>query len=200
MAMTTGLTPATFQNLQLNAGALLVNFNVDDYATTAALKEALASELETRTNALGATRGGGSFVCTPTMRSVEADGKRSEFVGSTVNDGWTVKLTATLIETSPENVKRVLMSADFDTETEGKTVLRVRTHIKDDDYIPTLVWVGDTSKGYVVIELSNVLNLSGANFTFTDKGEGTMPVEFQAHQADLQNQEYAPCRVIFFTE
>lgn len=196
MSMTTGLSPNTFERLQLNAGAFLANFNIDQYATATALKAAIKAELDSKEHALGATRGGGSFVCTPNMRSVEADGKRAEYVGSMVNDGWTVKLTTTLIECTPENFKRVLTSADMET-IGGKTVLKVRTTIKDEDYIPKLCWVGDTSNGLVVIELDNAMNISGANFTFTDKGEGTLPVEFQAHYADMIDQEYAPCRVIF---
>lgn len=197
MAMTTGLSPSTFTRLQLNAGAFLANFDVDTYESVAALKAAILTELETREKALGATRGGGSFQCTPSMRSIEADGKRAEFVGSTVNDGWTVKLTTTLLEITPENFQRALICADIDDSTEGKTVVKIRTSVEESDYIPTLCWVGDTSSGLVVIELSNALCLSGANFTFTDKGEGTLPVEFQAHQADLLDQQYAPCRIIY---
>jgi hypothetical protein len=44
------------------------------------------------------------------------------------------------------------------------------------------------------------LNLTGANFTFTDKGEGTLPFEFQAHQADLSNMAYAPVSLVFFAD
>ena len=55
-------------------------------------------------------------------------------------------------------------------------------------------------KGFVMIELDNVLNIAGATFTFTDKGEGTLPFEFHAHQASLEDQEYAPCRIVFFDQ
>ena len=50
----------------------------------------------------------------------------------------------------------------------------------------------------MLIELSNALNITGANFTFTDKGEGTLPVEFTAHQDSLDDMEYAPCQIVFF--
>lgn len=197
--MTTGLSTRTFENLQLNAGIFMVNFDHEAIEDAVALREAIASEIESGVNVLGATRGGGSFQCTPTMRSVEADGKRSEFVGSMVNDGWTVKLTTTLLEITPENFARALICADV--QTVGKrTVVTIRTDVEVEDYIPSLCWVGDTSEGLMLIELDHALNLTGANFTFTDKGEGTLPVEFQAHQGDLLAQEEAPCRVIFFGE
>lgn len=197
--MTTGLRPATFEKLQLNAGIFLVGFTYESATDATKLKTALASFISTGTGVLGATRGGGSFTCTPEIRNVEADGKRYEFKGSTVNDGWTVKLSTTLLEVTPENFKRALMCADVTDETGGKMhTVKVRTDIKDGDYIPTLCWVGDTSKGYVMIELSNALNIAGASFTFTDKGEGTLPVEFHAHQASLEDMEYAPCKICFF--
>lgn len=191
--MTTGLTPQTFQNLQLNAGCFVAGVDLSSVNTVEAMKTALTSAMEDETKWLGATRGGGSFQCTPSIRNIEADGKRSEFVGSSVNDGWTVKLTTTLLEATPENFKRALLSADV-TTTSNMITIKPRSAIKDEDYFK-LAWVGDTAYGLTVIELDNVLNLAGATFTFTDKGEGTLPVEFTAHQADLENQEYAPCRV-----
>ena len=91
------------------------------------------------------------------------------------------------------------MCATVTDDTGGKMhTIRVRTDIADGDYIPKLCWVGDTSEGFVLIELSNALNITGANFTFTDKGEGTLPVEFTAHQASLDDMEYAPCQIVFF--
>ena len=195
--MLTGLRPTTFENLQLNAGAFLKNFNHSTYADADALETAILTALEAGTGVIGATRGGGTFQCTPTIRPIEADGKRYEFKGSTVNDGWTVKLTGTMLEVTPDNFADALMCATK-TVSGKKTTLRIRTDIELTDYIESLCWVGDTSKGLVLIELENALNLTGANFTFTDKGEGTLPFEFQAHQATLANMEYAPCSIIFF--
>lgn len=192
--MTTGLTPQTFENLQLNAGCFVAGVDISSITSVSALKTALTAAMEDATKWLGATRGGGTFQCTPSIRNIEADGKRSEFVGSSVNDGWTVKLSTTLLEATPENFKRALLSADVATSG-NLTTIKPRTAIADDDYIAMLAWVGDTAYGLTVIELDNVLNLAGATFTFTDKSEGTIPVEFTAHQADLTNQEYAPCRV-----
>lgn len=197
--MTTGLSPSTFDRLQLNAGVFLAGFDHSDIADVAAMKTAIYAAIEDDSVCLGATRGGGSFQCTPTMRGIEADGKRSEFVGSMVNDGWTVKLTTTLLEATPANFKRAFVAADVVTNG-NRTTVTPRTAITDEDYIPKLCWVGDTSKGFVLIELDNALNLTGATFTFTDKGEGTLPVEFQAHQSDLLAQDTAPCRVIFLED
>ena len=197
--MITGLRTATFDNLQLNAGVFLVDFDASKHTTAAALEEAILEALEAGTNVLGATVGGGTFVATPSIRQIEADGMRYPVIGSTVNDMWTNKLTTTMKEITPDNFKRAL--AGCDAATSGSvTTLTIRTDIEDNDYIPKLCWVGDTSKGFVMIELDNALNIAGATFTFTDRGEGQIPVEFQAHVGNLAQQNVAPARIYFIDE
>lgn len=197
--MTTGLRASTFENLQLNAGMFLANFDYSTATDAATLGALLKTEREKTSGSalIGATRGGGTFICTPNTRSIEADGKREEWKGSSVNDGWTIKLTTTLLEINATNLKRSFGTADV-TDTEKKHTIKIRTDIKDADYIESLVWVGDTSKGYVLIAIKNALNTAGATLTWTDKGEGTIPVEFTAHQDGLETDGYAPCEVIFF--
>lgn len=197
--MTTGLRASTFENLQLNAGMFLANFDYSTATDAATLGALLKTEREKTSGSalIGATRGGGTFVCTPNTRSIEADGKREEWKGSSVNDGWAIKLTTTLLEINATNLKRSFGTADV-TDVEKKHTIKIRTDIKDADYIESLVWVGDTSKGYVLIAIKNALNMAGATLTWTDKGEGTIPVEFTAHQDGLETDGYAPCEVIFF--
>lgn len=197
--MITGLRTATFDNLQLNAGVFLVNFDASKHTTADALETAILDALEAGTNVLGATVGGGTFVATPSIRQIEADGMRYPVIGSTVNDMWTIKLTTTMKEITPDNFKRALASCDAATSG-SVTTLTIRTDIEDNDYIPKLCWVGDTSKGFVMIELDNALNIAGATFTFTDRGEGQIPVEFQAHVGNLAQQNVAPARIYFIDE
>lgn len=196
--MITGLRPESFTKMQLNAGCFLKDFSYSSLTDADTLLEAILEALEGGTGVIGATTGGGSFQCTPTIRQIEADGMRAPIIGSTVIDMWTVKLTGTMKEITPENFADALICADVTPGT-SKTTVKIRTSISSDDYIPSLCWVGDTSdEGFVLINLSNALNLTGANFTFTDKGEGTLPFEFQAHQADLTQSQYAPCEIVFF--
>lgn len=196
--MITGLRPATFENLQLNAGVFLEGFNASTYADADALEDAVLAALEAGTGVIGATIGGGTFVAEPSIRQIEADGMRYPIVGSTVNDMWTVRLTGTMKEINPENFKRVLLSCDADTSKPQVTVLTVRTDIEASDYIPQMCWVGDTSQGFIMIELDNVLNTAGATFTFTDKGEGQLPFDFKAHLSDVTKMDKAPFRIYFF--
>ena len=195
--MITGLSSLTFKRLQLNAGAFLKGFDYKQYKDLDALKTALAEALLDDTMRIGATKGGGTFECTPEVRNIEADGKRYEFVGSTVFDSWTVKLTGTLLEIVPENLGMVIAAADV-TGEKGKRTVRARTDLLPTDYIDKLVWIGDTSEGYILIALKNALNTSGATLTFTDKGEGTLPFEFHAHQDSVDDMEYAPFEIVYF--
>lgn len=197
--MTTGVRANSFEHLQLNAGIFLKNFDHSGAKNAEELKELIADAILREDGVIGATRGGGTFQCKPEMRQVEADGARYAYKGGTVNDRWVVKLTGTMLEITPENFAGALMGGEI-TRTGQATVVRARTDIREADYIPRLCWIGDTSRGFVLIELDNALNISGANFTFTDKGEGTLPFEFQAHQDDVLDNEHAPFRIIFFEE
>lgn len=195
--MITGLNPATFEKLQLNAGLFLRDFDFSTATTAAQLRLLVANAITEGSSVIGATRGGGTFQCVPSLRSIEADGLRSPTVGSTVNDGWTVKLSGTMLEITPENFAAALVCAQVDTHG-SLTTLRVRSQVSEEDYIPSLCWIGDTSYGFVLIELTHALNMKGAAFTFTDKGEGTLPFEFQAHLAPDGDADFAPCRIVFF--
>lgn len=195
--MTTSVNPASFEHLQLNAGLFLRGFDFSAATSAAQLRLLVADAIADGTCVIGATRGGGTFQCTPNLRAIEADGLRSPVVGSTVNDGWTVKLSGTMLEITPENFAAALICADV--ETAGSlTTVRARSDIQETDYIPTLCWIGDTSRGFVLIELTNALNMKGAAFTFTDKGEGTLPFEFQAHADPADDDDHAPFRIVFF--
>lgn len=204
--MITGLRKETFDHLQLDAGLFAVNLKYQDFTDASqlitALKQLAAQNkvvdgVSKEAALLGATIGGGTYQATPTIRSVEVDGKRYEFKGSQRNDGWTIQLTGTLKEITAGTVKTALVMADVETKGNIKKVT-LHTDIKDDDYIESLIWVGDTSKGAVLIDLKNALNTSGVSMTFTDKGEGTLPFTFVAHQDNVDDYDKAPVEIWFF--
>lgn len=193
--MTTGLRNATWQNLQLNAGVFLKNFDFSDAKTVTELRTMIKEAAEDDSKVLGATVGGGSFQCKPQLRMIEADGLRTAAVGATVNDGWTVRMKGTMLEITPGSFMAALGMANQTADGQLKTI-RARMNVAEGDFIEKLCWVGDTSRGYLMIELSNALNMAGAELRFADRSEGRMPFEFQAHVSDL-NDEYAPFRVVF---
>lgn len=198
--MMTPLKSASYDNLQLNAGAFLVGFDWTTYTTATALRTAALTALQNEATTLGVTRGGGTFVVNQEMRQAEVDGVRYRFVGDTFVDSVDAQLTTTLLEVTPGNIKRILGSADITTSGQ-KSKVEMRTRIANTDYLTNLCWIGDLADGRLVcIGFAYALNTAGMNLTFTDKGEATMPVEFHAFQGDVEDYDVAPFEVVFLDD
>ena len=199
----TGLTTLTPQRLQLDAGVFFENLLYSSATNAATFKTALDTAINNHTstttgNLLGATRGGGTFVATPTTREPEIDGKRHRTKGLIRYDTWDIRLTGTMVEAYPGNFKRALGPADVSTSGSIDT-LTLRTQVTNTDYIDHVQWVTLLGDGtYMVIELDNVINLDGVTFTFQDKNEGTIPFNFAATQGALTGTDNAPFRIKYF--
>lgn len=196
--LTSPIRNETYDNLQLNAGLFIKDFDYSDIADASALKDALATAILAGTNILGATRGGGTFNITREMREPEVDGKRYAFVGGRFVDSVDANLTTTLLEATPGNFVNALGSASATTSGK-KTTVKMHTALADSDYLTNICWIGDIADGRLaLICLYNALNTADFTFTFTDKGEGTYNVEFHAHQAEVLDYDYAPFEIVFF--
>lgn len=197
--LTSPIRSEAFENLQLNAGAFLVDFDHSSITDATALKTAIEAALDTPAKILGVTRGGGAFHVTREMRTPEVDGMRYPFKGADFVDSVDAYLSGTLLEVVPDNFKRLLGTGTATTSGK-KTTITMRTAINTQtDYIDSLVWVGDLADGRaVMIELDNAFNTADFELTFTDKGEGTMTFEFHARQENVTDYDTAPFRVIFF--
>ena len=195
----TGLRTSSMQNLVLNEGAFLVGFDYSSYATAEALEVALISALQDGSKLLGATNGGGTFVCVPTTRQIEIDGIRGSVKGATHVDSWDIRLTGTLKELKKETFAKLLMCADVDTSVSDITKITLHNDIEATDYIANLCWVGSTPYGYILIGMTDVLNTAGVTMTFADKDEATIPFEFSSHSNSLVGDDDLPVEVIFLT-
>lgn len=193
-----GLTQDSFKNMQLNAGAFFEGLDSSTITASTTAVE-FATMLETAKaegKALGATTGGGTFVAVPEVRQIEADGMRSPIIGSTVFDSWEIKLTTTIKEITKQNIQRALATTEEDPTTGA---ILINNTLLPKHYIPTMGWAGDLLDGRLIyIEIQNALNTTGMTLTFTDKGEGTVAVEFRGHQDDLTKMQYAPVKIWFF--
>ena len=200
---TTALRQETFENLQLNAGIFVKNVDYSGIANAGALKTAIQAAVAGTSGAIGtiigATRGGGSFTVTREMRQPEVDGRRYGFVGDTFVDSVEAQLSTTLIEITPQNLVDAFGSADI-TGSSPKQTIKLRTAIDTDDYLTNICWIGDIADGrYVLICLKNALNQADITLTWTDKGEGTLPVEFHAKQANVDDYDEAPFEIVYFS-
>lgn len=197
--MLTALTPASFENVQVNAGVFVLGVDPAKHESLEAFKTALSQAVKTPKTCLGATRGGGSFAVTKETRTIEADGRRYGFKGDRVVDSMDAVLSTTLIEIIPENLEHALAAADIEDKSWCKAIMP-RTEIKDEDYIDVITWVGDTNKGYIAITLYNALNTADFNYGFTDKGEGTLPLELHAHQGGVNDYDKPPFAIYVMEE
>lgn len=195
-----GLTENTPKYLQLNAGVFIEGLNHSTATDAASFQTILNTALADRTKILGATRGGGTFVATPETREPELDGKRYRTKGLILFDSWDVRLTGTLVEAYPGNFLRVLASSEKDSaSTNTKEIIKLRTNILDTDYIASLSWVSLLGDGsYMVIDLTNVVNLDGVTFTFADKNEGTIPFNFAACASTIVGNNNAPFTITYY--
>ena len=203
---TTPLREATFQNLQLNAGIFISNADYSSIANATALKTAIAnliagttSALGTSAKLLGATRGGGSFTVTREMRQPDVDGRRYGFKGDTFVDSVDAQLSTTLVEITLDTFKAALGTTTV-TGSSPKQTLKLGTAINTSDYLTNVCWIGDLADGkLVLICIKNTINEADVTLTFTDKGEGTIPVEFHAKQAGVNDYDNAPFEIVYFT-
>ena len=189
--LTTPLREETFENLQLNAGIFIKNLDYSSVVDADALKVAIAAAITAGTNIIGATRGGGSFTVTRDIREPEIDGRRYPFKGGKFVDSADANLSTTMVEITAANLKLALGSGTSSTSGK-KTTIKLNTAIAGSDYIDSLTWFGDLADGRMVaITLKNALNTSDFSMTFSDKGEGTIPIELHAHQAGVNDYDEA---------
>lgn len=180
-----GFTSKTAKHLQLDAGILVKNHTIGEEITEA--------------NKLGATSGGSSFSAVPTIRNLfeDLDGSRGNYKEGNVIDSWEVTLTATVKEATVDNVKLALGCADVkagdgELSTSHKTIT-ARNEVKATDYLDNLCWIGtlNGSDEFIIIELKNVMNTNGFNFSASDKGTGEIELELTAH-FNLENPNEVP--------
>nr|DAK37680.1 MAG TPA: major tail protein [Caudoviricetes sp.] len=185
-----GFTANTAQNLQLDAGIF-----VRGLADPSTFNGTVTTPAKT----IGATSGGGSFTAIPTFRNIfeDLDGARGVYKGGQVIDSWEIKMTTTIKEMTAENLKLALAAADTTAASSGKYDTTVaRLEVKEEDYLDNFCFIG-TINGQdtpVIVEMKNVLNMSGLNLTVADKATGSVSLELQAH-FDLSKPDEVPFKI-----
>lgn len=191
-----------FKNLELNAGILLIDFDYSSITDAAALQTAVQAKVtngEPGVDHLGMTRGGGNFTITREMRTPEVDGRRMPFKGDSFVDSADGFISTTLLEVVPAVANKVMSTSDIATSGKKTTVSFRAAVDPETDYIEHLCWVGNLADGrYVLIELDNAFNTADFVYTWADKNEATLTVEYHAHQEDVLDYDNLPCRIVYF--
>lgn len=184
MGMFTVIPQATFEEMQLDAGVLLKNF---DPASPSAPADA---------DIICATTGGISASCVPTFSDLGEDVDNcpvnlKEFKHL---DSWLCTLGFTSLGVSPAQIKMALGCADIDTTDTSKIV--PRRDLDQDDF-DDLWWVGDRADGgFVAVQILNALSTDGFSLTTSKAGKGQVAVTLTGH-VSIDAQDVVP--MVFYS-
>lgn len=170
----TQIPASTFEELQLNAGILLSEFDPE------------TGSFE-RENILGATSGGVSFTDVPEYSDYGEDidncpknTKELKRVNSRE-----ITMGGTYLTVNTQRAKSLIAAADVDEIDETKIV--PRDNLEDTDFTD-IWWAGDYSDknddengGFIAIRLINALSTSGFSLQTGDKSKGQLAFGYTAH-------------------
>lgn len=181
----TKIPETTFQNIQLNAGILLDDFN----PATGVIG-----------NILGATTGGFQFSDDPEFQDYgeDVDNCPKNMKELKKLNARAVAMTGNFVTVTPDIAKLLSGAADIDAQDD--THIIPRNDILQSDF-QDIWWVGDYSDvntgdnaGFVAIHLMNALNTTGFKIQSTDKGKGQLSFNFQGHYT-MEDQDKVPYEV-----
>lgn len=180
----TKIPETTFQNLQLNAGVLLSDFNPAD-ATVA------------NENIIGATTGGVNFTAVPAFSDYgeDIDNCPKNMLELKKLDSWDINMSGTFVTVDADSAKNLVGAADA-----SGNKITPRNDVLKSDFVD-LWWVGDysdengeTNGGFVAIHMMNTLSTGGFAIKSNDNGKGNFAFTYTAHYS-MDAQETVPFEV-----
>lgn len=187
----TRIPETTFQNLQLNAGILLSDFDTE----TGAAEE---------TDLLGATSGGTNFTATPTYSDWGEDVDNCPVNVKELKklDSWAVTMSGNFVTVTTALAKTLIGAADIDGSDTTKVTPRNDVAVAD---FADIWWVGDysdkngdTKGGYVAIHMLNGLSTGGFQLQSSNRAKGQFAFEFTGHYS-IEEQSKVPFEVYIKT-
>lgn len=175
MATFTVIPQDAFEEMQLDAGILLKEFDPSD-------PEVVDDDI------ICATTGGISITCAPeyTDLAEDVDNAPNGLMEYMKLQSWTCELTTTSLGTSPELIALALGAADIDG-----TKITPRRNIKLTDF-SDLWWVGDRADGgLVACKVENALSTGGFALQTTKDGKGQVSLTISGHVSS-QAQDVVP--------
>lgn len=181
MGMFTVIPQATFEEMQLDAGVLLSDFNPSN-----------PSEPDDE-DIICATTGGITASCVPTFSDLgeDVDNCPANMMELKHLDSWECTLGFTSLGVSPNNIKLALGVADI-----SGTKITPRRDLDQNDFTD-LWWVGDRADGgFVAIQLKNALSTGGFSLTTAKAGKGQVAVTLTGH-VSIDAQDEVP--MVFYS-
>ena len=172
----------TFENIQLNAGILVDEFDPS------------TGEVG---NILGATTGGNNFTVTNEYSDFgeDIDNCPKNMKELKHLDSIDAKMTGTYVTVSAQRSRDLIGAADIDPD--DATHVIPRRDLIDSDF-KEMWFVGDYSDvnngnnaGFIAIHMMNTLSTGGFQIQTTDKNKGNFAFEYTAHFS-MKNQDLVP--------
>ncbi|MBO5273589.1 MAG: hypothetical protein J6I45_03135 [Clostridia bacterium] len=180
----TTIPETTFQQLQLNAGVLLRNFDP-------------ASAEVDNADIIGATSGGVTFAAVPSYSDFgdDIDNCPKNMLELKNLDSWAITMGGSFVTVDTAAAKLLIAAADA-----AENKVTPRNDITDEDF-GDIWWVGDysdkngeTNGGYIAIRMMNALSTGGFSLQTGDRAKGTFAFTFTAHYS-MTAQETVPFEV-----
>lgn len=176
MGVFTRIPQNTFEELQLDVGILLYNFDPNNPK----VKD---------DDIICPTTGGINATCVPTYSDLgeDVDNCPTNMMELKHLDGWECGMSFTSLGTTPASIRLALGAADIN----GETKIIPRRDLKQTDFCDVW-WVGDRADGgMVAVCLKNALSTSGFSLQTTKNGKGQVSVELMGH-VSIQAQDTMP--------
>lgn len=173
----------TFDALQMDAGILLRNFDIEAAASG-------GKGFDVDKDVICATTGGITVNCTPTFSDFgqDVDNVAADMLELKHLDKWECKISTTSISTDAEGIRLALGCADVSAD--GKAVIP-RSSLKVSD-AEDIWWVGDkANNGFVAVRLMKALSTGGLSLKTSKNGKGQTQFELTGH-VSLEDQETVP--------
>ena len=179
MSRFTVIPQDTFEQMQMDAGVLLKNFDPTDPSVT-------------DSNLITATTGGINVTCVPTYSDMgeDVDNCPNNMKELKHLDSWECKFATTALGTSPELIRFSLGAADINAST---GLITPRKDLSQSDFAD-LWWVGDKAGGgLLAVQLKNALSTAGFSLQTTKNGKGQTAIELTGH-VSLNAQSEMPMK------
>lgn len=158
----------------------------------------LITNEENRKKWIGATQGNININENKSYWTPDINGLRNPFVGQSQVDKAEPKISGTIVEITPENIKLVSGAADK-SGTGNKIIVQPRASIKKGDYLGSVIYIGNKGDNNLwACVLKNALCKSGMNAQTVDKGIMTVPFEFEGHSDSAVYTDELPITYYFF--
>ena len=216
-----GFTESTPDELQLDAGEIWANFDVEAFLEDAQDAETDVTDLadyglnEEDAVQMGATRGGASFNANRDIAEIESDGQLGRTKGMRRRETVEPELEVEFLEFRETVLEKAIAgSVKNDVEAEGTgditdVVEITGGEITTDAYIDNVVFIGKNSDGKpVIFELQNCLAEGDLAIDTDDQDEAVVPITFEGH-FDIEDATYdeygarewvEPWRLVIYAE